>query len=74
MLRAILSVPASERIEVLHKLGYRATNYYSDRVVRLERADGVSVFVDDNGRVSPPATNATMVADMELREAGIDCR
>lgn len=72
-----------ESIAALRELGYAVTNEYNDGGVRLAKTMGdkrlgylseVHLFVSRDGNVTPPQTDTSEVARIELHEAKIKHR
>ena len=59
----------------LNGLGYKLTHVYGDGIFNFSRVDEtceMMVFVDSYGRAQRPRSVQTMIAHVEMLEAGID--
>jgi hypothetical protein len=67
----IVSDASCATMTKLVELGYAITNIYGDGAVRMairSEDDTISVFVNDDGSITPPATYKTQIEQARLAE------
>lgn len=65
--------PQREAKLKLSRMGYKLTNTYGDGVINVTNPNtDVMIFISEDGSISPPRTYDTMVASVQLWEAGIE--
>jgi hypothetical protein len=63
-----------DKLTELVALGYKIRRIHMDGVVDMGKVidgDMVLIFINPNGDIRPPRTHSTMIAGVELHEAGI---